>query len=117
MSEVATLIADMVRAGVDPDIIGRTAAALASRDPANFIDEQAERRRASDRERKRNARLRNSAESADTPQSNAPALQRARAPILLPEVPVVACWRSQPPSGMRQQAHEERHGTSRTQEA
>jgi hypothetical protein len=61
LSEVAALIADMVRAGVDPELIGRTAAALARRN----VDEQAERRRAADRERK--ARLRNSAESADTP--------------------------------------------------
>lgn len=29
MSDVASLIADMVRAGVDPELIGRTAAALA----------------------------------------------------------------------------------------
>jgi len=78
MSEVATLIADMVRAGVDPDIIGRTAAALALRDPANFIDEQAERRRAADRSRKRNARLRNSAESADTP--HPPSLDKEKSP-------------------------------------
>lgn len=62
MSEVAAIIADLVRAGVDPDLIGRTAAALASRDPAIVVDAQAERRREKDRERKR---LRNSAESAE----------------------------------------------------
>lgn len=62
MSDVAALIADLVRAGVDPDLIGRTAAALASREPVKVVDEQAERRRAADRERKR---LRNSADSAD----------------------------------------------------
>ncbi|MGN6534281.1 MAG: hypothetical protein ACTHKQ_00950 [Mesorhizobium sp.] len=62
MSDVASLIADMVRAGVDPDLIGRTAAALSRREPVKIMDEQAERRRAKDRERKR---LRNSAESAD----------------------------------------------------
>ncbi len=32
MTDVAALIADMVRADVDPDIIGRTAAALSERD-------------------------------------------------------------------------------------
>lgn len=63
MTDVAALIADMVRAGVDPDLIGRAAAALAERDPIRIVDEQAERRRAADRERKR---LRNSAESAET---------------------------------------------------
>lgn len=62
MTDIAALIADMVKAGVDPDIIGRTAAALADREPMRVIDEQAERRRAADRERKR---LRNSAESAE----------------------------------------------------
>lgn len=56
---VAALIADMVRAGVDPELIGRTAELLAAREPAVVKDEAAERRRAADRERKR---LRNSAE-------------------------------------------------------
>lgn len=62
MTEVAQLIADMVRAGVDPELIGRAAAALAEREPVRIVDEQAERRRAKDRERKR---LRNSAETAE----------------------------------------------------
>jgi hypothetical protein len=62
MTDVAQLIADMVRAGIDPDIIGRTAAALSEREPVKIVDEQAERRRAKDRERKR---LRNSAENAE----------------------------------------------------
>lgn len=53
MSDVAALIADLVRAGVDPDLIGRTAAALASREPVKIVDEQAERKRAADRERMR----------------------------------------------------------------
>lgn len=65
MTDVAALIADMVRAGVDPDLIGRTAQALAEREPVAMPDEQAERRRAKDRERKQAKRLRNSAESAD----------------------------------------------------
>lgn len=77
MSTVATLIADMVRAGVDPDLIGRTAAALAEREPAK-VDEQAERRRAADRDRKRSSRLRNSAESADAPLS--PSLDKEASP-------------------------------------
>lgn len=59
MSDIAILIADMVRAGVDPELIGRTAAALAGREAVLLPDESAQRRRASDRERKR---LRNSAE-------------------------------------------------------
>lgn len=63
MSDVAALIADMVRAGVDPELIGRTAQVLSEREPVRITDEQAERRRAKDRERKR---LRNSAESAET---------------------------------------------------
>jgi hypothetical protein len=63
MKEVADLIADMVRAGIDPEIIGRTAAALSAREPVLVPDEQAERRRAADRERKR---LRKSAESAES---------------------------------------------------
>ena len=48
---VAALIADLVRAGVDPELVGRTAEALATRAPA--ADEQAERRRDVDRRRKR----------------------------------------------------------------
>lgn len=69
MSDVADLIADMVRAGVDPDLIGRAAAAIADRQPAAVVDEQAERRRAKDRDRKR---LRNSAESADSEPLSSP---------------------------------------------
>jgi len=69
MSDVAAIIADLVRAGVDPDLIGRTAAALADREPLKIVDEQAERRRAKDRERKR---LRNSAESAEVPPLSSP---------------------------------------------
>jgi len=51
MEEVASLIADMVRAGVPADLIGRTAAALTT--STNAVDEQAARRREKDRERKR----------------------------------------------------------------
>jgi hypothetical protein len=65
----------MVRAGIDPDLIGRTAAALAEREPVKVVDEQAERRRAADRERKR---LRNSAESAEAPRP--PALDKETPP-------------------------------------
>lgn len=53
MSDVATLIADMVRSGIDPELIGRTAALLAEREPVKIVDDQAERRRAIDRLRKR----------------------------------------------------------------
>ncbi len=56
MTDVATIIADLVKAGVDPDLVGRTAAALASREPVVVADEQASRRREKDRERKRNLR-------------------------------------------------------------
>lgn len=59
MADVKTLIADMVKAGVDPDLIGRTAEALSQREAVLVPDEAADRRRAADRERKR---LRNSAE-------------------------------------------------------
>ena len=59
MSDVAALIADLVRAGVDADLIGRTAAALAARDAVLVPDVAADRRREADRERKR---LRKSAE-------------------------------------------------------
>lgn len=62
MSEVAEIISDLVKAGVDAALVGRVAAALASREPVLVPDEQAERRRERDRERKR---LRNSAESAE----------------------------------------------------
>lgn len=64
MTDVGALIADLVRAGVDPELVGRTARALAEREAVIVTDKQAERRRHADRERKR---LRNSAESAETP--------------------------------------------------
>lgn len=60
---VACLISDMIRAGVDPDLVGRTAELLSMREPVQIIDAQAERRRERDRERKA---LRNSAESAES---------------------------------------------------
>jgi hypothetical protein len=63
MTDIAQLIEDMVIAGVAPELIGRTAAAFAAHGQGSVKDEQAERRRAKDRERKR---LRNSAESADS---------------------------------------------------
>jgi hypothetical protein len=62
MSAVAKLIEDMIAAGVSADLVGRTAALLAEREAVLVPDEQAERRRAKDRERKR---LRNSADSAE----------------------------------------------------
>lgn len=62
---VSSLIADMVRAGVDPDLIGRAAELLAAREVVEMRDEQAERRRAADRERKAFRRIPQN--SADTP--------------------------------------------------
>lgn len=58
MTDIAALIADMVRAGVDPDLIGRTASALAEHEPVvvTKVDEVAERKRAADRERMRVSR-------------------------------------------------------------
>lgn len=53
MSDIASLIADLVAAGTAPELVGRVAAALAER-PAvvvEKVDQQAERRRAADRER------------------------------------------------------------------
>lgn len=54
MSDVAQIIADMVRAGVDPDLVGRAAAAFAQNVQNVQIvqDPVADRRRAYDRERK-----------------------------------------------------------------
>jgi len=54
LTDIASLIADMVRAGVDPELIGRTAEALVGRVPVRVVDEQAERRREIDRLRKQN---------------------------------------------------------------
>lgn len=65
MSDVASLIADMVRAGVDPDLIGRAAAALAEREPVKIEDEQALRKRAADRDRMRRKREESRATSRD----------------------------------------------------
>lgn len=65
MGAVASLIADMVRSGVDADLIGRAAQLLCEREPVRIVDEAAERRRASDRERKKQERLRTSADSAE----------------------------------------------------
>jgi hypothetical protein len=78
VSDVAKLIADMARAGVDPELIGRAAAALAEREPVRIVDEQAERRRAADRERKR---LRNSAESDETADIPSPKKETSPAPL------------------------------------
>lgn len=80
MTDIATLIADMVRAGVDPDLIGRTAAAFAARSTVPVVDVQAERRRAADRDRKRAGRLRNSAESAEFAETPPPPPQAKASP-------------------------------------
>lgn len=65
------LIADLIRAGVDPDLIARVSVALVDasvrRHSADVpVDLQAEKRRSADRERKRN--LRNSADNPQIPQ-------------------------------------------------
>jgi hypothetical protein len=77
VTDVAKLIADMARAGVDPELIGRAAAALAEREPVLVADEQAERRRAADRERKR---LRKSAESAESAEPVSPKKETSPTP-------------------------------------
>jgi hypothetical protein len=90
VNNVAALIADMVRAGVDPELIGRAAEALSQREPVRVVDEQAERRRAKDRDRKR---LRNSAESAVSVES--PSLS---SPEVSPQTPLPKPLQSIPPS-------------------
>lgn len=84
MTDVASLIADMVREGVDPEIIGRVAQAMTDIASVPKADEQAERRRAADRERK--ARLRNSAESADNPSPLCPPLSLPQTPTQAPPI-------------------------------
>jgi hypothetical protein len=69
MNELAQVIADLVRAGTDPALVGRLAAAIAN---VRHIDEQAERRRAADRARKAACKSgipQNSAESAEQKES------------------------------------------------
>lgn len=58
MTDVAQLISDMVKQGVSAELVGRVAAALAEREvvAVQVKDEAADRRRAADRERKRNVR-------------------------------------------------------------
>lgn len=53
MSNAASLIADLVKAGTPADLVGRVAEALASREAVvvEYVDEQAQRRRLADRER------------------------------------------------------------------
>jgi hypothetical protein len=80
---VSALIADMVRAGVSADIIGRTAELLAQREPVALIDEQAERRREADRERKR---LRKSAEICGIPSPLCPPLVPPTPPLNPPPI-------------------------------
>lgn len=73
-----SVIADLVRAGVDPDLIEKVHAEILAASKAT--DEQAERRRAADRERKRQKRLRNSAESADNADAASPLLSSPTPP-------------------------------------
>lgn len=76
MADVANLIADMVRSGVDADLIGRTAEALATRPPILVKDEAAERRREADKVRKAELRLRKSAEVGGTSEVPPPSLDK-----------------------------------------
>lgn len=86
-----TLIADLIRSGVDPDLVQRVALALidakGTAQVAILKDESAERRRAADRERKASLRAnvcgipQNSLESADIA---TPSLS----PILPPSLPL-----------------------------
>lgn len=72
MTDVARLIADMVREGVDPEMIGRVAQAMADLSASSSADVQADRRRAKDAARKAAKRaaeaecLRTSADSAES---------------------------------------------------
>lgn len=93
MTDVAKLIADMARAGVDPELIGRAAAALAEREPVFVTDEQAERKRAADRERmraKRSAMSRDIGDKSDNPGLSSPEV--------FPQTPFPKPLQSIPPS-------------------
>jgi hypothetical protein len=59
---ISAAVKHMMAAGMPPEVI---IDAIADMENGRQVDEQAERRRAADRERKREARLRKSAESAD----------------------------------------------------
>jgi hypothetical protein len=69
MSDVATIIAELIAAGTPKELVGRVAAALSAREVVVMRDEQAERRRERDRQRKQSVRgiPQTSADSADTP--------------------------------------------------
>lgn len=80
MSDVASLITDLVSAGVSAELVGRVAAALASREAVvvKVGDESADRRRAADRQRKADARLRKSAEVGGVPETPSPSASPPR---------------------------------------
>ena len=85
MHDVANIIADLVRAGTEPELVGRVAAAIAN---VRNIDEQAERRRAADRARKavcKSGIPQNSAESAELVSPLDPPLSPA--PLSPPIIP------------------------------
>lgn len=85
MNAVAELIADLVRAGVEPSLVGRVAAIISG---IRNIDEQAERRRAADRARKAACKSgipQNSAESAELVSPLVPPLSPA--PLSPPIIP------------------------------
>ncbi len=78
MNDTAQLIADLVRAGTDPDLIGRVAATIAN---VRQIDEQAERRRAADRVRK-------AAYRAECPQTSADSAEKKGFDKEIPHTPL-----------------------------
>lgn len=90
MSTIAQLIADLVRAGTDPDLIGRVAATIAN---VRNVDEQAERRRAADRARKAACKAgipQNSAESAESAELVSPLVPPLEGfPTPLPKTPPI----------------------------
>lgn len=88
MSLTAAVIRELVAAGVTGDALVAACERIESADglrTTKAVDEQAERRRAADRERKREARLRNSAESADNPSPLVPPFPPA--PPIPPIIP------------------------------
>ncbi len=90
MNEVASVIADLVIAGVDAALVGRVAAALAAREAVLIPDEQAQKRRERDRERQRVRRNpQTSAESADKGSEQKVSLHpsKTQPPKLLPSPP------------------------------
>lgn len=64
MTDIAALIADMVKAGVDPDIVGRTAAALAERETV-VVTNEPKRSTGAERQARYRARLASQSVTSD----------------------------------------------------